>query len=189
MTAVTWEDIPPDLQQRVLTKGMGAVGELATWAYSHRPCGARPDDLHDTLCALILYLLRGTDRPAGQRIQSLPAILMSIAYRQKCQRFREREHERRARSVLTGGTEETFVAPFARLAGVELRGSVRAALATLNSRAREAVLRKHVLGESYKEIARALFGARAGKRQEGHVSVILTRARRRLSRLLNSEFR
>jgi DNA-directed RNA polymerase specialized sigma24 family protein len=188
VTATTWNDIPSDLQQRVLTKGFEAVGDLAAWAYTNRPCGARPDDLHDTLCALILFLLRGTSQAPGNRIRSLPAILSSIAYRQKCQRFRERASERKARAALMDVREESFVAPFARLAGVELRGSMKAALATLNSRAREAVLRKHVLGESYKEIARALFGPRAGRREEGHVSVILTRARRRLSRVLSDEY-
>ena len=75
-----------------------------------------------------------------------------------------------------------------RLTCAELRASLRAALGTLGPRAREAVLRKHVLGEGYKDIARALFGPGAGKTEAGHVSVILTRARRQMKTLLGEEF-
>ena len=97
-----------------------------------------------------------------------------------------------SKAVLLGSKKseaqrEFFVAPFMRLRCADLRTSMRRALGTLDQRAREAILRKHVLGESYKEIARALFGPRAGETQEGHVSVILTRARQRLREVLGDE--
>jgi len=48
---------------------------------------------------------------------------------------------------------------------------------------REVLFRKHVFDQSYKVIARCLFGT-AGKREEGRVSVLLTRGRRKLRREL-----
>jgi RNA polymerase sigma factor (sigma-70 family) len=178
MSTVTWNEIPVDLQQRVLSHGVAAVGDLASWAYANRPHWVRNDHIHDLLCALIVFLLRDHERPE-RRIKSLPAILSSIAYRQKCQRFRDEASERMAQ-LPDDIHEEDAPSPFAHLARLELRASIHAAMNVLNRREREAVLRKHCLGQSYREIAKALYGSDCGDKGEGRVSVLLTRARRKL---------
>jgi RNA polymerase sigma factor (sigma-70 family) len=73
---------------------------------------------------------------------------------------------------------------FAQLARLELRVSIQVALKALNPREREALIRKHVAGQSYREIARALYGSAAGDKEEGRLSVMLTRARRKLKERL-----
>jgi DNA-directed RNA polymerase specialized sigma24 family protein len=184
---VTWKDVPEDLQERVLSNRMDAVGELAAWAYKNLPSGIDPDNLHDTLCALIIFLLRAREEHPDRKIRSLPAILTSIAFRQRCQRFRDQAAERRAGPVLAAERREEYVAPVARLASTELRGSMRRALRVVDGRSAEVLVRKYALGQTYKEIARALFGPKAGRKQEVHVSVILTRARRRMREILRKE--
>ena len=89
MPTASWNEVPAELQQRVLDEGLGAVGDLAAWAYENRPGWLRNDDLHDLLCALIRFLVRADGHPE-RSIQSIPAILTAIAYRQRCQRFRDK---------------------------------------------------------------------------------------------------
>jgi DNA-directed RNA polymerase specialized sigma24 family protein len=74
--------------------------------------------------------------------------------------------------------------PVMRLVGLELRSTMRIALKALDHRSREAVVRKHLLGQTYKQIARAVFGPCSGENEIRHVSVILTRARRKLGGIL-----
>jgi DNA-directed RNA polymerase specialized sigma24 family protein len=184
MGPVDWNEIPEDLQQRVLTQGVAAIGDLASWAYENRPASSGGDDLHDLLCALIVFLIRGADSE-GRRIRSLPAILTTIAYRQRCQRFRETSCEKRAHPPWALSEDEPT--PFAHLARLELCASIQRALGGLSALEREAIVRKHVRDESYREIAKAVFGPAAGEREEGRISVLLTRARRKLRDLLRAE--
>jgi DNA-directed RNA polymerase specialized sigma24 family protein len=182
LPVLTWNDIPPDVQDRIRSQGVDGVSELASWAYENRPCWLQNDDLHDLLCALIVFLLR-SDTQSGMGVQSLPAILTSIAYRQKCQRFRDKEYSRRER--FAARSFEESATPFTQIEKIELRASVRDALKVLNRVEREALLRKHVLDETYREISLAIYGV-AGRKAEGRVSVMLSRARRKLKNNLRA---
>jgi RNA polymerase sigma factor (sigma-70 family) len=173
--AFSWNDIPAPLQQRVLDRGLDVVDELAAWAYENRPAWLKLDDLQDLLGAVIVFLLRKRDR-ARLNIRSLPALLTSIAYRQKCQRFREEGYRRREAFV---ARPEDASTPPEHVVRLEARVLLMSALGTLNAAERDAILRKHVAGESYRQIAVALYG-RSGEREEGRVSVMLARARKKL---------
>jgi RNA polymerase sigma factor (sigma-70 family) len=178
---VTWNDVPADLQERVIAQGAPGIADLASWAYENRPGWVRNDDLHDVLGALLVFLRRGPEGGRERRLQSLPALLNTIAYRQRCQRYRDKAYERRAQSTARQSREPD--PPVARLERIEMQGIVRDALHVLTPMEREVLFRKHVFEQSYKVIARCLFG-KAGKKEEGRVSVLLTRGRRKLRREL-----
>jgi RNA polymerase sigma factor (sigma-70 family) len=172
MRTVSWNEIPVELQQRVMTDGVSAVGDLASWAYRHCPGSWRNDDLHDLLCALIVLLVRGED------VRSLPAMLTAIAYRQKCKRYRLRTRARR--EGLPEDLPDGGGGPFLDAERLELCARLNEALRALSPDEREAVIRKHVFDESYREIAKALYGRSAGHAEETRLSVMLCRARRKL---------
>lgn len=181
--AVTWNDIPAEIQERVLDRGVDAVDELANWAYENRPGWMKTDDIQDLLAALIVFLLR-VAREHRLKIRSLPAVLTSIAYRQKCQRFRDAVYEKREQCAAQPEPEPS---PLSEVIRLELRASVRTALTILSKSERVALIRKHALGESYREIAVVLYG-RSGRREEGRISVMLTRARQKLRAHLGDGF-
>lgn len=68
---VTWNDIPTELQQRVLERGVDAVDELALWVYENRPLWMEQDHLDDLLCALMVFLIR-TSKTHGVRSVHFP---------------------------------------------------------------------------------------------------------------------
>jgi RNA polymerase sigma factor (sigma-70 family) len=159
------------------------MGDLATWAYENRPGWMKADEIQDVLAALISFLLR-IARQHNLPIRSLPAVLIAIAHRQRCQRFRDKVYEERERFAAQPAVEPT---PLAHIERLEQRASLRDALAILSKPERDALIRKHVHRESYRQIAMSLYG-RAGRREEGRISVMLTRARQKLRAELGAEF-
>jgi DNA-directed RNA polymerase specialized sigma24 family protein len=180
---VTWNDIPTELQQRVLERGVDAVDELALWAYQHRPLWMEQDHLDDLLCALMVFLIR-TSKTHGVRIRSLPAVLASIAYRQKCQRLRDAAYQAREQLAVRDNLDPT---PLTQVERLEDCARLHSALRCLSRDERFALLRKHGFGDSYRQIAIGLYG-RTSAQAEGRVSVMLTRARRTLRGLLEDGF-
>jgi DNA-directed RNA polymerase specialized sigma24 family protein len=172
---VTWSEIPNELELRIRREGASAVGDLATWAYTNRPNGARNDDIHDLLCALIRYL--NVDR----QIRSIPALLAAIAFRQKCQRFYDKVIERSEPLREDPMTDEPEA--LSSLAQQEFEAELSMAVRRLRPVERDAIERKHLLGQHYHEIAVALYGC-AGLKEEKRLSAVLTRARMKLRWML-----
>lgn len=111
-------------------------------------------------------------------------MLASIAYRQKCQRFRDAAYQAREQLAVRDSVDPT---PLMQVERHEDRERLESALRCLSRDERFALLRKHGVGDSYRQIAIALYG-RTSTQAEGRISVMLTRARRKLRGLLGDDF-
>jgi DNA-directed RNA polymerase specialized sigma24 family protein len=186
MSGQTWNDIPTELQTRIAAGDRSVLGPLAAWLQAHPP-GRISEDLRQKVLVTLCRLMSNEQgRLRLNRAQSVPNFLAAIA-------SRLRSDERRAEIRLRHFVEEAShnpsprradVDPIALISRVEVRKAILAGFARLAPLEREALVRALVFQQSYRHIARALFGTRS-EREEQRLRKLVFRARRKLQARLS----
>ena len=182
MSGPTWNEIPADLQERVAAGDPTVLGPLATWMNDHPP-GRLSEDLRQKVLVTLCRLMNSErGRSLLRRAQSVPIFLASIASRYRSD---ERRADSRLRQFLKDASvrrspAQTGVDPFAIVSQAEMRKAILAGFSRLAPLEREALVRALILQQSYRKIARSLFGRSRGALDEQRLRKLVFRARKKL---------
>jgi DNA-directed RNA polymerase specialized sigma24 family protein len=188
MSGLTWNEIPDNLQARVSAGDQTVLGPLAAWLIDHPPRRISEDLRQKVLVTLCRLMNSERGRSLLKGARSVPDLLASIA-------ARHRNDERRADQKLRQFVESslqakpparTGVDPLAIVAQSEVRKAILAGFARLAPLEREALVRALVFGQTYRHIARSLFGSDGSVRDEQRLRMLVFRARKKLQARLGN---